>query len=187
MSQKLEHLIQIETPRLIIRPIKLGDEVELNKAVNNSLSSLQKWMPWAKDTRLEVTQIFVKQAVLYQKSEFIIYFPMVVIHKEKKAIIGCSGYNNIKKGIYEIGFWCDIDYQGKGYVTEWTNALVRYALKELKAKKVVMKIAIDNLKSIAVAKRLKFHKTNTESKNHYFTSEDITALPPLDINWKYKN
>lgn len=44
---KAYNLKQIETPRLIIRPVELGDETQLNQAVNNSLESLQRWMPWA--------------------------------------------------------------------------------------------------------------------------------------------
>ena len=39
---KFYTLKQIETPRLIIRPVQLGDEIQLNQAVNNSLKSLQQ-------------------------------------------------------------------------------------------------------------------------------------------------
>ncbi len=50
-------LKQIQTSRLLIRPPKLGDEIELNKAINNSLEALQRWMPWAKDPILETKRL----------------------------------------------------------------------------------------------------------------------------------
>lgn len=34
---KVYHLKKIETPRLVIRPAQLGDEIQLNHAINNSL------------------------------------------------------------------------------------------------------------------------------------------------------
>ena len=41
---------------------------------------------------------------------------MIIIHKEDQKIIGASGYNDqseINHGVYEIGYWCDVNYQGK--------------------------------------------------------------------------
>jgi len=61
--QKIFSLKHIETPRLIIRPVKHGDEIQLNKAVNNSLDSLQRWMPWANDPSLETTKAFIENGV----------------------------------------------------------------------------------------------------------------------------
>lgn len=60
---KFYTLKQIETPRLIIRPVQLGDEIQLNQAVNNSLESLQQWMPWANDPSLETTRDFIQKGV----------------------------------------------------------------------------------------------------------------------------
>ncbi len=35
--------------RLILRPILIDDELEINEAINRSLKALQRWMPWAQD------------------------------------------------------------------------------------------------------------------------------------------
>lgn len=194
---KIYNLKQIETPRLIIRPVQLGDEVPLNQAIINSLESLQQWMPWANDPSLETTRDFIQKGVFAKSSQSIADFPMVVIHKEDQKIISCSGYNDRsdpKNGLYEIGYWCDVDYQGKGYVTEYVNALTKYALEELKAKTVGVRIEVDNCKSIAVAKSLNFKNQGTEpsvtkdnATDYYFTCEDIKLLPSLDSSWSYKD
>lgn len=193
---KFYTLKQIETPRLIIRPVQLGDEIQLNQAVNNSLESLQQWMPWANDPSLETTRDFIQKGVFAKSSQSIADFPMVVVHKEDQKIISGSGYNDRsdpKNGLYEIGYWCDVDYQGKGYVAEYVNALTKYALEELKAKTVVIRMEVDNRKSIAVAERLNFKNQGTKpsvtkdnATDYYFTCENIELLPPLDFSWSYE-
>ena len=158
---KIYKLKQIETPRLLIRPVQLGDEYPLNKAVNNSLEILQQWQPWAKDPSIEATRDFVQRGVFAWESGSVVDFPMVVIHKEDNKIIAASGYNDrsdVAQELYEIGYWCDVDYQGKGYVTEYANALTRYAFEALGAAKVAISMQVENEKSIAVAKRLNFTK-----------------------------
>lgn len=186
---------QIKTPRLIIRPVQLGDEIQLNQAVNHSLESLQQWMPWANDPSLEKMRDFVQRGVFAWESGSAADFPMVVVHKEEQKIISGSGYNDRsdpKNGLYEIGYWCDMDYQGKGYVTEYVNALTRHALEKLKAKTVVIRMEVDNTKSIAVAERLNFKNQDTEpsvtkdnATDYCFTCEKLDDLPPLDVSWGY--
>lgn len=191
-------LKQIETPRLLIRPVQLGDEYPLNTAVNNSLELLQKWQPWAKDPSIEATREFVQRGVFAWESGSVVDFPMVVIHKEDNKIIAASGYNDrsdVSQGLYEVGYWCDVDYQGKGYVTEYANALTRYAFDALGAVKVVISMQVENEKSIAVAKRLNFTNEGIKDRdpldcvsdkaeeNYIYTVNNADNLPDLKYSW----
>ena len=160
---KLYNLASITTPRLIIRPVQLGDEVPLNHAIHNTLDLLQQWQPWAQDPSLAITKGFVQRGVFAWDSGLVADFPMVVLLRQDKSqdqkIIGASGYNDRsdpERGLYEIGYWLDADYQGQGLVTEYVNALTRYALTQLAAKQVVISTLVENNKSIAVAERLHF-------------------------------
>jgi len=199
---KIYRLLQIETPRLLIRPVNLGDEFPINKAINNSLALLQKWQVWANDPSIEATRGFVQRGVFAWASCFIQDFPMVIIHKQDQKIIGAAGYNdrsNIKQDLYEIGYWCDIDYQGKGYVTEYANALTRYAFDALGSKKVVILMQTENKKSIAVAERLGFYReeitardpldcvAGQPAKNYIYAlnSANKDNLPPLEVSWSH--
>jgi len=106
---------------------------------------------------------------------------MVVIHKADQKIIAASGYNdrsNPQAGIYEIGYWLDIDYQGQGLVTEYVNALTRYVLEELNAKKILICIQGENIKSIAVAKRLNFVFEETKDREplDYVIGQDTKSV-----------
>jgi RimJ/RimL family protein N-acetyltransferase len=191
-------LKQIETPRLLIRPVQLGDECPLNKAVNNSLELLQKWQPWAKDPSIEATRNFVQRGVFAWESGSVVDFPMVIIHKEDNKIIAASGYNDrsdVAHALYEIGYWCDVDYQGKGYVTEYVNALTRYTFDALGATKVVISMQVENEKSISVAKRLNFINEGVKDRDpldcvsdkaeeHYiYAVNNADNLPDLKYSW----
>ncbi len=193
---KIFALEKIETPRLIIRPIALGDEIPLNEAVNNSLELLQKWMPWAKDPSIEATRAFMQSGVCAWESARTSNLPMVVIHRKDQKIISSSGYNeqsDPKQGLYEIGYWCDVDYQGQGYVTEYVNALTQHALKELDAKTVLVKMKVNNVRSRAVAERLNFKNEGATARigneggmEYFFTCSKLENLPFLKVSWVYK-
>ena len=83
-------LKQIETPRLIIRPVALGDEYEINMAINNSLESLQKWQVWAQDPSLKTTREFVQAGAFAWYNGIGNQLPMVVIHKQDNKISNSS-------------------------------------------------------------------------------------------------
>lgn len=187
-------LKQIDTPRLILRPIRLGDEIAINTAIQCSQSALLPWMPWATDLKLETTRAFVERGVLAWGSGYMVNFPMVVVHKQDNRIIGVSGYNEHSSpigGVYELGYWCDVKYQGKGYVSEYVNALTQYALTSLGAFEVVARIDIKNTKSINVVRRLNFLQSAIEvpsntrdgATDYMFVCNAVSQLPPLQVAW----
>ena len=193
-------LKEIETPRLIIRPVQLGDEIQINQAINRSLDTLQRWMPWANDPSLEATLAFCKMAEIGWKAQDLVEFPMVAILKENQQIICASGFNeksDLTKPYFEIGYWIDKDYQGKGLVTELVNALTRYALEALNAARVQLCAQIDNTKSLAVANRCSYATEATlraycidcislkPADSLIMACTDVAALPDLDVSWRH--
>lgn len=199
-DMKIDTLKHIETSRLLIRPVKQGDEIELNQAINRSLPLLQRWMPWAKDPSLETTRQFIQSGILNWQSGQSHEFPMVVIHKETNKIISGSGFNEKSdptKSHFEIGYWIDSEYQGQGLITEVVNALTRYALEVLKATRVQICMQVENAKSVAVATRCGFSFETTLKNNRIdcisdlpadslmYVCYDISALPPLAVKWQH--
>lgn len=194
-------LKKIETPRLIIRPVQIGDEIEINQAINRSLKSLQRWMPWANDPSLAATREFVQNSAKHWAAKKSEDFPMTVIHKVDGKIIAASGYNEKSdpvKRLYEIGYWIDGPYQGQGLVTEFVNALTRYALDVLQAHKVQICTQVENVKSIAVAKRCGFEceaahkndridcKSGQPADSFIFSCCKTSVLPTLNVTWEHK-
>lgn len=193
---KLFQLKQIETPRLIIRPIQLGDEIEISAAINCSLVSLQRWMPWAKDPSFKTTEQFVKNAVKDLSMKNFREFPLAVIHKKDNKIISATGFSEKSEfdiGVYEIGYWIDSNYSGQGYVTEYVAALSRFVFEHLHGIRIQITAHVDNEKSIAVAKRcgfeyeatLKHHRLDCQTRRP--ADSDLYALinaekiPPIEM------
>ena len=201
-TNQIYGLRQIETPRLIIRPVHLQDATAFNKSINNSIKLLQQWQAWAQNSSINTTTDFVQRGVFAWLTGGVVDFPMTLIHKADQKIIGASGYNHRSEpdnGLYEIGCWCDIDYQGQGLVTECTTALTLYALNTLKAKQVNLQINIANSQSIAVAKRCGYRLSDTVNsvpdngvtgqpqQDHRYVCDDPSVLPTLSIQCQHHN
>ncbi|HFL2713436.1 TPA: GNAT family N-acetyltransferase [Legionella pneumophila] len=149
----------IETQRLVLRPPKLGDEKQLNQAINRSLAELKRWMPWASDPSMAPTIRFVKSAIASWASEKPTDFPLVVIHKESQMIIGGSGFNDRSKPevpMFEIGYWLATEFTGQGLATEMVKALTRFAFEKFHAARVQIITQVGNEASRRVAEKSGF-------------------------------
>lgn len=183
-------LEKIQTPRLILRPLALGDEHLLYPLIAHSSALLKQWMPWAQTIRFESTCAFVQRGVAAWQSGLAEDLPMVMIRQADQAVMGVTGYNSssdLRQGLYEIGYWCDLDYQGQGYVTESVNALTRYAFDGLGASVVTALILVDNQKSHAVIERLGFAYQSQDHDSfglyNVYYMQDTESLPDLHISW----
>lgn len=189
----------IETPRLIIRPPKLGDEIELDQAINNSLDSLQAWEDWALDhPNMGVTKGYVQEGIRGWESRISLYLSFTIIHKEDKKIICRS---SITKSLdpqtpyYEVAYWMEAQYQGQGLVTELVNAITRFLLEAVKIPRVQIRTQAKNVKSTAVAERCGFRheltlkntcyncQTNLPVDVYTLSCCDIKKLPDLEVSW----
>lgn len=169
----------IETERLIIRPPKLGDALPLNKAINESLEELQRWMPWALDPSLKTTEAFIARGIEYWQESKPKELPMIVELKNSGAVISASGFyekSDFDIPMFETGYWIDKKYAGNGYITEAVIAVSRLAFEYFRAVRVQICAQKENIKSIAVAKRAGFIKEAT-LKNYRL---DCVSHKPCD-------
>jgi len=200
MPVTLYELKQIDTPRLLIRPVQLGDEVLLHESIERSLPALERWMPWARGTNFEATKDFIHRGFSHWQSRTSRDFPLLVIHKESQKVISASGFNehsNLDKPCLEIGYWLDSTFVGQGLATELVNALTRFSLQALNAIRVQICIQTQNKKSLAVAERCGYlyeatlHRICLDCINRLpadgalFSCCDITVLPPLEVEWQW--
>ncbi|HEV8052961.1 MAG TPA: GNAT family N-acetyltransferase [Parachlamydiaceae bacterium] len=180
------------TKRLLIRPHRPSDEVLLNKAILDSFEELHPWMDWAdKPQSLEETRAYIAYSEKCWTEEYPQELPLLILDLEEKNIIGSSGYNAIKWQIplLEIGYWGNVNYAGKGLITEAVNVLTQYAFAELAAKRVEIRCSSENVKSAAIPLRLNYllaatlkdHRVLPGNKNisntHIFTRFDAENLP----------
>ena len=128
MSFSIYHLKHIETPRLIIRPVKLGDEYAISEAIQATLEDLQRWMPWSKDPSFATTEAFVKKAYKAWSMQDSDDYPMVVEYKQDNKIICATGFNEQSqpdKGLYEIGYCNPPNAIGGGIAARFTCTMLK--------------------------------------------------------------
>ena len=81
------------------------------------------------------------------------------IWRDGKAI-GSTGFNRLDWATRtcEIGYWIDMDEEGKGIITRACRAMIEYAFDELKMNRVEIRCSTENARSAAVPERLGFRK-----------------------------
>lgn len=185
----------ITTDRLILRGIGAEDAQALFEAKQESFDSLYRWMPWAKkDETLEDTQKMAAetQGKFDRREDLMI----LGFSKDDGRLIVSSGLHRMDWDlrIFEIGYWVRTSQEGRGYATETTNALIRYAFRALNATKVKISHASGNDASARVIEKLGFEKEGVFRRDarlpdgrivdhHWYARFDDKNLPDLKVTW----
>lgn len=185
----------IVTPRLVLRPLQAGDGGVLHEAKEETWDSLSRWMIWTKENRnRDVSEAYVRD----RQARFILRegLTMVGLEKETDRPVIWTGYHypDWSNRHFSIGYWVRKTAQGKGYATESTNALIRYAFNALGARRVAIGHAEGNAASQRVIEKLGFKREAVHVKAHElpdgtfvddlrYARLDMVDLPPLDIQW----
>lgn len=146
-----------DTERLTIRAPRYADAHEIVTAVNESLTELRPWMPWAATpAEVEATEARLRASMAkwITREELLLH---VYLKGTSTFVVG-SGLHRIDWHArkFEIGYWCRTAHTGHGYVTEAVNAITDFAFRQLQANRVEIRCDTRNAKSVAVAKRCGF-------------------------------
>jgi RimJ/RimL family protein N-acetyltransferase len=185
----------VETPRLILRPPQAGDGAAMFAAKEKSAAELRKWMPWAKELgTAEDSEITARQA----HAKFLSREDIMILgfSRDNGEMIVSTGLHRMDWDlrIFEIGYWVSTPHSGKGYATESTTALIRYAFNALSASKVVICHADGNDASARVIEKLGFEKEGvfkrdsrlpdgTITDKHWYARFNADGIPRLDVRW----
>lgn len=168
---------------LTLSVLREGDIEELAEAVQRNLEHLGPWQVWAvKDygTRHAEEFITLNLANTDPKSQAFGIFL-------KGRLIGCTGFVPREEfHIAEIGYWIDKEEQGKGFVTRVAHALTDYVFMTLGVSTVEIRAAALNLRSRAVAERLKFELIERRKDAHPLPNgivDDLVIYAMQKRNW----
>ena len=181
-------MIEILTPRLIIRRPMLDDLDAIHSAKQAVWRELQNWMSWASDDQasLEATKEFIANEALGALCGF---------DRITGDFVVASGLTPKGEDEYETGYWVAPAHLAKGYATEATNALIRYAFNALNASAVHIGYFEGNKKSKNIIKKLGFAEIGIQQKSHRqfssreyldeyrFTRHNAENLPELEVTW----
>jgi len=148
--------MKLETERLLLRPITLGDKIEIFKY--RSDAETNKYQGWIPKT-IDDVEIFIGK-ISKQINESNTWFQFVIIEKETQTIIGDFGihfWDSENKQV-EIGCTLNKDSQHKGYATESAKKIIDYLFKELNKHRIIASIDPKNMASIKLVEKIGFRK-----------------------------
>ncbi|MDP5274931.1 GNAT family N-acetyltransferase [Chengkuizengella axinellae] len=151
----LDFPTQFTTERLLIRMPKPGDGQVVYEAINASITELKPWMPFAqKHQTSEDVEINIREAhINFLKREDL---RLLVFLKETGQLVASTGLHRINWSIpsFEIGYWIDSRFSGKGYMTEAVQGITEFAAQELNARRIEVRCGSTNVKSRAIPEKL---------------------------------
>ena len=193
----IEVPMPIRTQRLLIRPKQPGDGAGTAAAVAETWDDLHQWMAWAEtldDNSPEKQEIRTRQVmatfVLREEFNFI-----GIEAATGQTVIWC-GFHSIdwKDRQCETGFWVRKSAQRRGFATEATNALLRYAFNVLRMRRIGITHSAGNEASRRVIEKLGFTPEGVQREANrlpagrvadrcLYARFDIIGLPYLDVQW----
>jgi len=168
----------IETDRLIIREPRAGDGKAVNEGKVETYDMLHQWMPWANaPTTIEEDELTMRE--MHIKFLQRVDLAMLAFDKASGQFLGGSGLHRFDwdTRIIEIGYWYRKSAHGKGYATEATKALIRYAFDVLQANKVIIAHADGNEASKRVIEKCGFKHEYVAQKDAMLPSGEFVDHP----------
>lgn len=144
----------LETERLILRPLHLSDAEEI---FNNWTSDpeVEKYMTWNVHQSVEETKGWLKTVENNIDSDDIYNWGFV--RKSDHKLIGSGGlYYNKSKEMFSIGYNIMKSCWNQGYTSEAAARMLKFAVEELKQKKLCACHAKENIYSGRVLEKIGF-------------------------------
>ena len=152
------------TPRLVLRPPRTNDVGEIRRLLRQNHEHLKPWNPAPPpgDDPTSITE--VSKTVLRQRREWkrgSSFVFMVAPRDEPAKFIGKIALNGVMRGAMYgayLGYWMDVDHQGKGMVTEAIGAVLDFAFGAAGLHRIQAEIMPRNSRSLRVIEKLGFRR-----------------------------
>jgi RimJ/RimL family protein N-acetyltransferase len=118
-----------QTPDLVLRAYRVGDEALLREAMVSSYEHLRVWMPWAVaeqslDEARTLVHKFRAQWLLNED------FTVAIVSPDGSRLLGGCGYHlrggSVDAKMAEMGIWIRGSHAGQGLGTRVTRALIEW-------------------------------------------------------------
>ena len=149
------------TDHLIIRSYTLGDESWYYGMSQRNRAHLEQYEPgnpaMAIKTEEDAKKMISNFVEDWQKGA---HHFMGVFLKESEQFVAQLYIGLVDRDVNEfgIGYFADVEHEGKGYVTEAVKSVVKMLFEKIHAHRISIETDDTNLRSIAVAERCGFVK-----------------------------
>ncbi len=152
------------TNRLYLRRFARSDAPELQELMVKNRRFLSKWLqPQPEDLWLESVEDHIHEEHQFVKRGERLDLGVFEIATDK--LVGKVALHSVFYGILwssEVSYWVDEAHGKKGYITEAIATLISFAFEEAYLHRVKARIAVKNIGSNALAKKLGFVKEGVE-------------------------
>ena len=157
MMDAIPYPFDLLTERLVLRSPDPADAGQLMEAIAETIDTLRPWMPWADHvpTPAEAEENCRKAAEEFREGRD---YRLHLFLRDSLTFVGGSGLHRVDRAVpkVEIGYWVRTSCTGNGYITEAVREISRYAMEELKACRVEIRMSSLNVRSRRVPERLGF-------------------------------
>lgn len=147
----------VDSERLHLRKPQAGDGHAVYEAIVRSLAELRPWLDFSRTTP---TRVETEKRVRLEESRFLLRetLPYYIYRKKEQTFVGQATLIPIKWEIpsFEMQYWLDTAASGNGYMTEAIQKLIEIAEKDLRARRLEIRVAIENEKSRRIPETLGF-------------------------------
>jgi len=158
---------------------------EIFNLVESCRPYLRKWLPWVDSTGGAADTFYFinenKDKSLFNGRE--IY--SIYNNEQLTGMIDLHNGDSYNKKA-EIGYWLAEQFQGKGIITTACKILINKAFYEYSINRMVIRVAVGNIKSQAIPERLGFTHEGIERSGELIRGifHDLSVYSMLKEEWK---
>lgn len=151
--------------RLSLKLRKPEDAEEFFRLVDKNRVTFREYLAWVDMT---TSPEDVEEFILKCKKGFEEKTSADFGVKYEGKWVGSMGFHDIDMTHEKaaIGYWLDLDYQGKGIMTECVKAIIKYGFEELKLNRIEIECEANNSRSKAIPEKLGFTLEGKIRANH---------------------
>ncbi|MDO8459585.1 MAG: GNAT family protein [Nanoarchaeota archaeon] len=149
--------MKIETKRLVIRDLEMKDVNYLVDGCNNlNVSRYLALVPYPYSEKS--AKDFIKTCVKESKEKPRTKYNFGIELKEENRIVGSVGLSKVDyfQGTATVGYWINEDYWRRGIMSEALEAVINFAFRKLKLRRINVKAFSENKASNSLIKKAGF-------------------------------
>lgn len=168
-----------------LRLLEERHAVELFELTDRSREHLRPWTPWLDDSR---TVADSKEFIWRSLEQFSKGQGLVTGIWYDGKLAGVISFDRISRTNRSalIAYWIGEGYQRKGLTTRACEALINYGFAGLGLNRIVIWVATDNPRSMAIPIRLGFTREGVERQSQWLNDHfvDIIVYSMLSSEWR---
>jgi ribosomal-protein-serine acetyltransferase len=151
----IDHEVKLGNQALLLRAFRADDAEAIHAAVRESMNELGQWLSWCHaDYAIADTRQFLDgRAGAYQNDS---EYGFAIIERAGGRFVGATGINQFEKAALRanLGYWLRTSAHGRGYATQATKLVARWAFESLGMERIEIVAATGNVASQRVAERV---------------------------------